>query len=57
MHAVLAQRTGAKVLTSDLYPERHAIAAKYGLKHPIHAGSENVVERVFAATEGAGLMR
>jgi L-iditol 2-dehydrogenase len=54
MHAVLAQRTGAKVLTSDLYPERHAIAAKYGLKHPIHAGSENVVERVFAATEGRG---
>jgi L-iditol 2-dehydrogenase len=42
------------VLTSDLYPERHAIAAKYGLKHPIHAGSENVVERVFAATEGRG---
>ena len=54
MHAVLAQRTGAKVLTSDLYPERHAIAARYGLKNPIHAGSENVVERVFAATEGRG---
>jgi L-iditol 2-dehydrogenase len=54
MHAVLAQRTGAKVLTSDLYPERHAIAARYGLKNPIHAGSENVVERVLAATEGRG---
>ncbi len=54
MHAVLASRTGAKVLTSDLYPERHAIAAKYGLKHPIHAGSENVVERVLAETEGRG---
>jgi L-iditol 2-dehydrogenase len=54
MHAVLAQRTGARVLTSDLYPERHAIAARYGLKDPIHAGSENVVERVFAATEGRG---
>ena len=54
MHAVLAQRTGAKVLTSDLYPERHAIAARYGLKHPIHAGSENVVERVIAETEGRG---
>ncbi len=48
MHAVLASRTGARVLTSDLYPERHAIAAKFGLKHPIHAGTENVVERVFA---------
>jgi len=54
MHAVLAKRTGARVLTSDLYPERHAIAAKFGLKDPIHAGSENVVERVLAETEGRG---
>ena len=34
MHAALASRTGARVLTSDLYPERHAIAAKFGLKTP-----------------------
>ncbi len=54
MHAVLAARTGARVLTSDLYPERHAIAAKFGLRHPIHAGSENVLERVFAETNGRG---
>jgi L-iditol 2-dehydrogenase len=54
MHAALAQRTGARVLTSDLYPERHAIAAKFGLKDPIHAGSENVVRRVLAETEGRG---
>ncbi len=54
MHAALANRTGAKVLTSDLYPERHAIAARYGLKHPIHAGNENVIERVLAETEGRG---
>ena len=54
MHAVLASRIGAKVLTSDLYPERHAIAAKFGLRHPIHAGAENVVERVLAETEGRG---
>jgi L-iditol 2-dehydrogenase len=54
MHAVLAQRTGARVLTSDLYPERHAIAARYGLKNPIHAGSENVIERVFKETDGRG---
>src|SRR5579862_3349136 len=45
MHAALASRTGARVLTSDLYPERHAIAARFGLKHPIDAGAENVVER------------
>jgi L-iditol 2-dehydrogenase len=54
MHAVLASRTGARVLTSDLYPERHAIAAKFGLDDPIDAGKENVVERVLAETEGRG---
>jgi L-iditol 2-dehydrogenase len=54
MHAALAKRTGARVLTSDLFPERHAIAARFGLKDPINAGTENVVERVFAATEGRG---
>ena len=54
MHAVLSKRIAAKVLTSDLYPERHAIAAEYGLQHPIHAGTENVVERVLSETEGRG---
>jgi L-iditol 2-dehydrogenase len=54
MHAALARRAGARVLTSDLFPERHTIAARFGLKEPIHAGTENVVERVLAATEGRG---
>jgi L-iditol 2-dehydrogenase len=54
MLAALSRRTGARVLTSDLYPERHAIAAKFGLHEPIHAGEENVIERVKAATEGRG---
>jgi L-iditol 2-dehydrogenase len=54
MHAALARRTGARVLTSDLYAERHAIAARFGLNDPIDAGRENVVERVFAMTEGRG---
>ncbi|MGA7106353.1 MAG: zinc-dependent dehydrogenase [Terracidiphilus sp.] len=54
MHAVLTSRIAGKVLTSDLYPERHAIAANYGLKHPIRAGTEDVVERVLAETEGRG---
>lgn len=54
MHAALAARTGAKVLTSDLYPERHAVASRFGLKHPIHAGTENVVERVLAESDGRG---
>ena len=54
MLATLSRRTGARVLTSDLYPERHAIAAKFGLHNPIHAGQEDVVERVFAETGGRG---
>lgn len=54
MHAALSQRIGARVLTSDLFAERHAIAARYGLKEPIDASKENVVERVFAATDGRG---
>ena len=54
MHAVMAKRTGARVLTSDLFPERHAIAAGYGLADPIQAGTEDVVKRVFAETEGRG---
>jgi L-iditol 2-dehydrogenase len=54
MHAALAQRTGARVLTSDLYPERHAIASRFGLTNPINAGTENVVQRVFEQTDGRG---
>ena len=54
MHAALAARTGAKVLTSDLFAERHNLAARFGLKNPIYADKENVVERVFAETEGRG---
>jgi L-iditol 2-dehydrogenase len=54
MHAALAQKTGARVLTSDLFAERHAIAASYGLNNPIHADKENVIERVMADTDGRG---
>jgi L-iditol 2-dehydrogenase len=53
-HAVLSSRTGARVLTSDLYPERHAIAARFGLRNPIDAGAENVIERVLQETDGRG---
>ena len=51
--AALANRTGATVLTSDLYPERHAVAAKFGLTHPIDARGD-VVAAAKAATEGRG---
>jgi L-iditol 2-dehydrogenase len=51
--AALANQTGATVLTSDLYPERHAIAAQFGLMHPIEARGD-VVAAAKAATEGRG---
>ncbi|HEY2038083.1 MAG TPA: zinc-binding dehydrogenase, partial [Edaphobacter sp.] len=51
--AALAKRTGATVLTSDLYPERHAVAAKFGLTHPLDARGD-VVAAAKSATEGRG---
>ena len=53
MLAALARRTGATVLTSDLYPERHAIAAEFGLTHPLDARGD-VAAAARAATEGRG---
>jgi len=52
--AALAKRTGATVLTSDLYPERHALAARYGLDRPIDARGD-VIGAAKAATEGRGV--
>ena len=40
--AALAKRTGATVLTSDMYPERHAIAAQFGLDRPLDARGDVV---------------
>ena len=51
--AALARRTGAAVLTSDLYPERHAVAAGFGLHHPLDARGD-IVAAAKAATEGRG---
>jgi L-iditol 2-dehydrogenase len=52
--AALAARSGAKVLTSDLYPARHEIASIYGLNHPIDASKEDVVAAAHNASEGRG---
>ena len=49
----LARRTGATVLTSDLYLERHAIAATFGLDHPLDARGD-VAAAAKAATQGRG---
>ena len=51
--AALAKRTGATVLTSDLYAERHTIAATYGLDHPLDAKAD-VVAECKAVTDGRG---
>jgi L-iditol 2-dehydrogenase len=51
--AALAKQTGATVLTSDMYAERHAIAAQYGLDHPLDARGD-VVAACKAMTEGRG---
>ena len=51
--AVLAQRTGATVLTSDLYPERHAIASGFGLRHPLDA-RDDIAAACKTVTEGRG---
>lgn len=52
--AALAARTGARVLTSDLFPERHKVAAAYGLNRPIDAGRQDVVRLTKDASEGRG---
>jgi len=52
--SVLAQRMGARLITSDLYPERLKIGVSFGLELTIDASRENVVERVRELTEGRG---
>ena len=52
--AILAKRTGATVVTSDLYPLRLKISSSYGLRHSINASSEAPAKRVRELTEGRG---
>jgi L-iditol 2-dehydrogenase len=51
--AALAKQTGATVLTSDMYPERHAVAAKFGLSHTLDARGD-VIAECKKLTEGRG---
>jgi L-iditol 2-dehydrogenase len=55
MLAAFSHRAGARVLTSDLYPARHGIAAKFGLHEPLDAATEDVVQCAHEATEGRGV--
>lgn len=52
--SVLAQRAGARLITSDLYAQRLRIGSTFGFERTIDASRENVVERVREWTEGRG---
>jgi len=52
--AVLARRTGARVITSDLYSQRLTISESFGLGLTIDASRDDVVQRVRAMTDGRG---
>src|SRR5579864_7278607 len=52
--SVLAQRAGARVITSDLYPERLTISKSFSLGLSIDASRSETVERVRELTEGRG---
>jgi L-iditol 2-dehydrogenase len=52
--SVLAQRAGARVITSDLYPERLKIAASFGLAESLEASRVDVAQAVRKLTEDRG---
>ena len=52
--STLAKRSGATVVTSDLYPERLTIARTYGLTNVIDASRADTVGTVREQTEGRG---
>jgi L-iditol 2-dehydrogenase len=52
--SVLAKRAGARVITSDLYPERLRIGESFGLQLTMDASRTNLVDRVRELTEGRG---
>jgi len=52
--STLAQRSGARVITSDLYPGRLTISKSFGLDNVIHASRADTVKTVREQTEGRG---
>lgn len=51
---VLAARTGARVITTDLFPQRLTISHSFGLRQSIEASRQDTVESIRAITEGRG---
>src|SRR5579864_2307947 len=52
--SVLAKRTGARVITSDLYSQRLTISESFGLGLTIDASRTDVTQRVRETTDGRG---
>ena len=52
--SVLAARTGARVITSDLYPARLTISRELGLEHTIDASQADTVRTIRELTDGRG---
>jgi len=51
---VLARRCGVRVITSDLFPQRHTIARTFGLNENIDASASDTVKTVRELTDGRG---
>lgn len=51
----LAQRAGARVITSDLYPQRLTISKTFGLGSSVDASRTDVVKAARELTEGRGV--
>jgi len=54
IQAVLARRGGVRVITSDLFPQRHTIAKRFGLNENIDASASDTVKTIKNLTEGRG---
>lgn len=52
--AALAKRQGARVVVSDLYPERLKVSRTFGLHETLNAATDDVITRTRALTEGRG---
>ena len=52
--SVLARRTGARVITSDLYSQRLTISESFGLRLTIDGSRADVIQRVRELTDGRG---
>jgi L-iditol 2-dehydrogenase len=50
----LAKRAGARVITSDLFPERLKISKRFGLEETVDGSQTDLVSRVRELTEGRG---